>query len=116
MVKHEPSSSISPIKEFPESGGRVKGGYFAGATQWIANVLKPDDLAVRGIQEGHPKSLSILGNRLAYPLRVPRSLCEHVLRADGHSLGLNHPFHLAVDNECVVGRTVVGRKLGDRLV
>lgn len=84
---------------FAQGGGGVELGDLAGAVEFVADVVVPDDFAVGGVVEG---------GGLGESLGVALGLGEDVLGAEGEFLGFDGGDDLAVEAEGVVGGAVGG--------
>jgi hypothetical protein len=99
-------------KELSEGGWCVESRYLPGPAVLLSKVLKPEDLAIRGIGEGNPKAVEVERTTLEAP-GIPLSLDEDFLRTEAEFLGLNNGEGFPPVKEDVISRTGCGFVLSD---
>lgn len=99
-----------PREHLPQRFGRVESGDPTRTVQFVANVLKPQHLAVRRIQKRHEITVEVK-RAVVHALRIPLGLGEYVLRPQRDFFRFDYAKESSINNERVVGRAVRGRKL-----
>jgi len=101
-------------EQFPKGGGCVEGCNAARAVERVADVVEPENFAVRGVEERDAETAEVEG-AVGNAAGVAFGLAQYVLRAQCDLLGLDNAEQLA-DGEGVVSRAVGGRKLREGVV
>src|SRR5262249_1936311 len=82
--------------------------------QLVANILKPEHLAIRGVQERNVIPTEVEA-ACVNAFRISFGLPENVLRSEGDLLRFDDAQQLTIDDERVIRRTICGRVLLDRM-
>src|SRR5581483_6832422 len=92
-----------PHQLLAQRGRSMERSNFTRTVRCLANVVVPDHLAVRGIQERHAVSPKIEASA-PERLRVARGLAQDGHWAASRLLAFKHPNNSSIDAERVVGR------------